>query len=57
MVFFASGSRTWRAPIIDEQYKVQGATSLNLNPERITAGNGTKFSGVTLRDNNLFNRS
>lgn len=41
--FFADYSKTWRAPVIDEQYEVQGATSTrnttsrNLDPERITA--------------------
>ena len=51
---FADYSKTWRAPVIDEQYEVQGlgsrsATSLNLDPERITgwrAGNITTFNGL-----------
>lgn len=39
---FADYSKTWRAPVLDEQYEVQGsgsrtATSRNLDPERITA--------------------
>ncbi len=40
---FADYSKTWRAPVIDEQYEVQGATSTrnttsrHLDPERITA--------------------
>ncbi|MHC6224267.1 TonB-dependent receptor [Pseudomonas sp. X10] len=52
--FFADYSKTWRAPVLDEQYEVQGvgsrtATSRNLDPERITAlrlGNITDFSDV-----------
>lgn len=51
---FVDYSKTWRAPVIDEQYEVQGlgsrsATSLNLNPERITgwrAGNITTFNQI-----------
>ncbi len=41
--FFADYSKTWRAPVIDEQYEVQSATSTrnrtsrDLDPERITA--------------------
>ncbi|MEB2646363.1 TonB-dependent receptor [Pseudomonas sp. C 49-2] len=62
VAFFASWNRTWRAPVIDEQYEVQGAistrsaTSLNLDPERITAitaGNVTNFSGLFTREDNL----
>lgn len=39
---FADYSKTWRAPVLDEQYEVQGsgsrtANSRNLDPERITA--------------------
>ena len=51
---FADFSKTWRAPVIDEQYEVQGlgnrtSSSLNLNPERITgwrAGNITTFDHI-----------
>ena len=52
---FADYSKTWRAPVIDEQYEVQSAastrsaTSRDLDPERITAlraGNITSFSDV-----------
>ena len=51
---FADFSKTWRAPVIDEQYVVQGlcnrtSSSLNLNPERITgwrAGNITTFDQI-----------
>ena len=51
---FADFSKTWRAPVIDEQYEVQGlgnrtSSSLNLNPERITgwrAGNITTFDQI-----------
>ena len=52
--FFADYSKTWRAPVLDEQFEVQGmgsrtATSRNLDPERITAlraGNITNLSNV-----------
>lgn len=58
---FANWSRTWRAPVIDEQYEVQGlgsrtATSRNLDPERITAitvGNVTSFANVMARGDSL----
>lgn len=52
---FADYSKTWRAPVIDEQYEVQAAgttrsaTSRDLDPERITAlraGNITSFANV-----------
>lgn len=54
VVMFANWSKTWRAPVIDEQYEVQGlgsrtSTSRNLDPERITAitvGNITNFANV-----------
>ena len=55
VVMFANWSKTWRAPVIDEQYEVQSpsstrsATSRNLDPERITAlraGNVTSFSKI-----------
>ncbi|WP_064119732.1 TonB-dependent receptor [Pseudomonas fluorescens] len=58
--FFVDYSKTWRAPVIDEQYEVQGigsrtATSVDLDPERITgwrAGNISNFANVfTERDN------
>lgn len=60
--FFADYSKTWRAPVIDEQYEVQSAastrsaTSRDLDPERITAlrvGNVTDFSGLFSSDDNL----
>ena len=58
--FFADYSKTWRAPVIDEQYEVQGAastrnsTSRNLDPERITALRaGTVMSFDIARDDNL----
>lgn len=60
--FFADYSKTWRAPVIDEQYEVQSptssrsATSTDLDPERITAlraGNVTDFSGVLSNNDNL----
>ncbi|WP_339529116.1 TonB-dependent receptor [Pseudomonas mucidolens] len=61
VAMFANWSRTWRAPVIDEQYEVQGlgsrtATSLDLDPERITAitlGNVTHFSNVIASGDNL----
>nr|WP_314525726.1 TonB-dependent hemoglobin/transferrin/lactoferrin family receptor [uncultured Pseudomonas sp.] len=61
VAMFASWNKTWRAPVIDEQYEVQGigsrtATSVDLDPERITAitaGNVTNFSGVFTREDNL----
>ncbi|UMZ13461.1 TonB-dependent hemoglobin/transferrin/lactoferrin family receptor [Pseudomonas sp. MPFS] len=43
LALFADYSKTWRAPVIDEQYEVQApgstrsSTSRNLDPERITA--------------------
>ena len=51
---FADYSKTWRAPVIDEQYEVQGigsrtSSSLGLDPERITgwrAGNITTFDQI-----------
>ncbi|NNA18772.1 TonB-dependent hemoglobin/transferrin/lactoferrin family receptor [Pseudomonas lundensis] len=51
---FVDYSKTWRAPVIDEQYELQGlgsrtATSLNLKPEKITgwrAGNITNFDQI-----------
>ncbi|KAF0863356.1 TonB-dependent receptor [Pseudomonas sp. LD120] len=52
---FADYSKTWRAPVIDEQYEVQSATSTrsatsrHLDPERISALRGgaiTRFSDV-----------
>ena len=62
VALFASWNRTWRAPVIDELYELQGAnstrtaTSQNLDPERITAmtaGNVTHFSDVFTRGDNL----
>ncbi|MGY2291755.1 TonB-dependent hemoglobin/transferrin/lactoferrin family receptor [Pseudomonas sp. SDO528_S397] len=61
VAMFANWSKTWRAPVIDEQYEVQGvgsrpATSLDLNPERITAitvGNITNFANVMSQGDNL----
>jgi len=61
VAMFASWNKTWRAPVIDEQYEVQGtgsrtSTSLNLNPERITAitaGNITNFSNLVSHGDNL----
>ncbi len=61
VAMFASWNKTWRAPVIDEQYEVQGtgsrtSTSLNLNPERITAitaGNVTNFSNLISHGDNL----
>jgi hemoglobin/transferrin/lactoferrin receptor protein len=52
--FFVDYSKTWRAPVIDEQYEVQGsgsrtATSVDLDRERITgwrAGNISSFANV-----------
>lgn len=55
MALFADYSQTWRAPVIDEQYEVQGpglsrsGTSRNLDPERITALRGgtiNNFSNI-----------
>ena len=43
ILLFANASRTWRAPVIDEQYEVQSAassasaTSCYLEPERLTS--------------------
>ena len=53
-MLFADYSKTWRAPVLDEQYEVQGAgsrtsTSRNLDPERITGvrvGSISDFSNV-----------
>ncbi|MBT2374458.1 TonB-dependent receptor [Pseudomonas fluorescens] len=61
VAMFANWSKTWRAPVIDEQYEVQGlgnrtATSVNLNPERITSitlGNITHFANVIASGDNL----
>ncbi|QJI27717.1 TonB-dependent hemoglobin/transferrin/lactoferrin family receptor [Pseudomonas sp. ADAK18] len=61
VAMFANWSKTWRAPVIDEQYEVQGlgnrtATSVNLNPERITSitlGNITSFANVIVSGDNL----
>ncbi|NWC96505.1 MULTISPECIES: TonB-dependent receptor [unclassified Pseudomonas] len=61
VAMFANWSRTWRAPVIDEQYEVQGlgsrtATSLDLDPERITSitlGNVTSFADVFTHGDNL----
>jgi hemoglobin/transferrin/lactoferrin receptor protein len=61
VAMFASWNKTWRAPVIDEQYEVQGvgsrtSTSLNLDPERITAitaGNITNFSNLIGHGDNL----
>ena len=58
---FANWSQTWRAPVIDEQYEVQGvgnrtATSVGLDPERITSitvGNITSFDKLITQDDNL----
>ena len=65
VVMFANWSRTWRAPVIDEQYEVQGlgsrtSTSRNLDPERITAitvGNVTSFANVIASGDSLQLRS
>lgn len=54
---FANYSKTWRAPVLDEQYEVQGvgsrtATSRNLDPERITGirlGSISNFSNVLVQ--------
>ena len=51
---FLDYSKTWRAPVIDEQYEVQGvgsrtSSSLGLDPERITGwrgGNITTFDKI-----------
>ncbi|WP_420832729.1 TonB-dependent hemoglobin/transferrin/lactoferrin family receptor [Pseudomonas wadenswilerensis] len=59
--FFADYSKTWRAPVLDEQYEVQGigsrtASSRNLDPERITAlraGNVTDFANVFTADDSM----
>ncbi|POA46219.1 TonB-dependent receptor [Pseudomonas sp. MPR-ANC1] len=59
--FFVDYSKTWRAPVIDEQYEVQGignrtATSVDLDPERITgwrAGNISHFSNVFTDNDNV----
>ncbi|MBA1295999.1 TonB-dependent hemoglobin/transferrin/lactoferrin family receptor [Pseudomonas lurida] len=58
---FANWSQTWRAPVIDEQYEVQGvgsrtATSVDLDPERITSitvGNITSFDNLIAQDDSL----
>ena len=65
VVMFANWSKTWRAPVIDEQYEVQGlgsrtSTSRNLDPERITAitvGNITNFANVVASGDSLQLRS
>ncbi|NMZ02718.1 TonB-dependent hemoglobin/transferrin/lactoferrin family receptor [Pseudomonas proteolytica] len=65
VVMFANWSKTWRAPVIDEQYEVQGlgsrtSTSRNLDPERITAitvGNITNFANVIASGDSLQLRS
>ncbi len=62
---FADYSKTWRAPVIDEQYEVQGlgsrtATSTNLDPERITAlrlGSISNFSKLLTDNDNLLVRT
>ncbi|VVN23002.1 TonB-dependent heme receptor A [Pseudomonas fluorescens] len=59
--FFVDYSKTWRAPVIDEQYELQGsgsrtATSVDLDPERITgwrAGNISSFSNVFTDHDNV----
>ena len=51
---FVDYSKTWRAPVIDEQYEVQGlgsrtASAVKLDPERMTgwrAGNITTFDHI-----------
>lgn len=57
LALFADYSKTWRAPVIDEQYEVQSptstrsATSRNLDPEKITGLRGGSihtFSNVML---------
>ena len=58
---FANWSKTWRAPVIDEQYEVQGlgsrtATSVDLDPERITSisvGSVSSFDNLIAHDDNL----
>lgn len=58
---FANWSKTWRAPVIDEQYEVQGlgsrtATSVDLDPERITSisvGTVSSFDNLIAHDDNL----
>lgn len=62
LALFADYSKTWRAPVIDEQYEVQAAgstrssTSRNLDPERITAlrgGSIHSFSDVLAKDDRV----
>ena len=61
VAFFVDYSKTWRAPVLDEQYEVQGlgsrtATSVDLDPERITgwrAGNISHFSNVFADHDNV----
>lgn len=61
VAFFVDYSKTWRAPVLDEQYEVQGlgnrtATSVDLDPERITgwrAGNISHFSSVFTEHDNV----
>lgn len=63
--FFADYSKTWRAPVLDEQYEIQGlgsrtASSRNLDPERITAlraGNITTLSNVFTDQDNVLIRT
>ncbi|NWB27078.1 TonB-dependent receptor [Pseudomonas gingeri] len=62
---FANYSKTWRAPVIDEQYEVQGlgsrtATSVDLDPERITAlrfGTISNFSKLLSDNDDLMVRT
>ncbi|KAF1068761.1 MAG: TonB-dependent heme receptor A [Pseudomonas citronellolis] len=61
LAFFADYSRTWRAPVIDEQYEVQNsstvsATSRGLDPERIHAlrlGNIVNLPDLIVNGDNL----
>ncbi|WP_422417815.1 TonB-dependent hemoglobin/transferrin/lactoferrin family receptor [Pseudomonas sp. GZD-222] len=63
--FFADYSKTWRAPVLDEQYEIQGlgsrtASSRNLDPERMTAlraGNITTLSDVFTDNDNVLIRT
>ncbi|WP_017905998.1 TonB-dependent receptor [Pseudomonas asplenii] len=62
---YANYSKTWRAPVIDEQYEVQGlgsrtATSVDLDPERITAlrfGSISNFSKLLTDNDDLMVRT
>ena len=62
---YANYSKTWRAPVIDEQYEVQGvgsrtATSVDLDPERITAlrfGSISNFSQLLTENDDLMIRT